>query len=222
MRKQLSFILFLLLLIPAVVAVPTITVYNNSISDDSYPNIAVNNAIKFNASANGVITSWHWVVDGVDQSNNYNNLSKSWTTPGYKTVIVSATSGTGTSANITWNPIILPDSTTITTLDSIDTTSFDNLTGSFSGSSFNLSRFLGAVTTPFTNNIGDLFYVFLYILPLLIIWVRQEKALIPAGIGIILGIIVFPSLPPQYLIPAGMFIVITFVGVIVSITKERG
>lgn len=220
--KRILVFLFLILLIPFAGAVPTITVYNNSISGDSYPNVAVNTAIKFNASANEVITSWHWFVDGVNQSNNYNNLSKTWTTPGYKTVTVSATSGTGTSANITWNPVILPDSTTITTLDPIDTTNFDNLTDSFSGSSFNLSRFLGAVATPFTNNIGDLFYVFLYILPLLIIWVRQESAIIPAGIGIILGIIAFPSLPPQYYIPAGMFMVITFVGVIFSITKEKG
>ncbi len=66
----------------------------------------------FNATANQSITTWNWYKDSVAQSNNFDNISLSWSTSGIKNLTLNATNTNGTSNTITWNIIIPPSSVT--------------------------------------------------------------------------------------------------------------
>lgn len=202
---------------------PVISVYNNSISGTNmFPHQAVNTNIIFNASANQVITTWNWYTDDVNQANNNPSLTETWTTSGYKNVTVWGTNINGDSNHVTWNPIIEVQRSTIAQIEpTISEAAYNNLTSSLDSDSPDFVRFLQSNAEPYTGLIGNLFYLFIYILPIVIMWVRQEKALIPAGLGIILGVVILPFLPESFIIPAVMFLVITTMGVLYSLSKER-
>lgn len=213
------------MLIGAASAVPpVITVYNNSISGtDMFPHQQINMIIRFNASANQAITTWVWYTDNVNQSNNVSSLNESWATPGYKNVTVHGVNAQGQSNSITWNPIIERSKSNSTHVQpTISESSYTNLTASLDGDSFDVVAFLQANAEPYTGLVGNLFYIFVFVLPLVIIWVRQEKALIPAGLGLIVGVVALPFLPESFFLPAIMFLVLTVIGVLYSISKERG
>lgn len=83
-------------------------------------------------------------------------------------------------------------------------------------------EFFAALMLPFTDRLGSLFYVFVYVLPLTVIWIRQEKALIPVGLSIIFGGIMLSQLPEAWQLPAQLFIILTIVGLFYSLFKEKG
>lgn len=225
MRILLIFLTLFLLISSASAVAPVITVYNNSVSGtDMFPHQQINTNIQFNASANQTITTWSWFTDTVNQSNNASSLNETWATPGYKNVTVWGINALGESSNhVTWNPIIERlKSNSSHVQATISQSSYTNLTASLDGDSFDVITFLQANAEPFTGLIGNLFYLFIFVLPLVIIWIRQEKALIPAGLGIIVGVVALPFLPESFLLPAVMFLVITVIGVLYSISKERG
>ncbi len=59
--------------------------------------------VKFNITANQTITIYNWYVNGIDQSNNFDNFTISWNTTGLRIVIANATNSNGTSNSIQWN-----------------------------------------------------------------------------------------------------------------------
>lgn len=224
MNKLIVLLLLFALIGSASAVAPVISVYNNSISGTNmFPHQQINTNIVFNASANQAITTWTWLTDGVNQANNNPSLTETWTTAGYKNVTVYGTNANGQSNVVIWNPIIERlKSTAGQVQPTIATTSYDNLTASLDGDAPDFVAFLQANAEPYTGLVGNLFYLFVFVLPLVIIWIRQEKALIPAGLGIVIGVIAIPFLPESFILPAVMFLVITTVGVLYSLYKERG
>ena len=104
----------------------------------------------------------------------------------------------------------------------LNTTWFDTLMDSMDGSSPDFTRFISALLLPYTSRMGGIFYVFIYILPLVIIWLRQEKVLIPSGLLGIFGLILIPMLPAEWRLLAGLCVILTSFGVVYSLFKERG
>lgn len=84
---------------------PEIITWGNNKTGDASLSIAVNQSetVHFNATANQTITLWKWYVDGVDRSNNADNLSHNFSVVGSHTVKVNATNDNGTSDTVTWN-----------------------------------------------------------------------------------------------------------------------
>jgi hypothetical protein len=89
---------------PAEYAPPAITLWNNDKTNDDSLHITVNESesVCFNATANQTITTWNWFREGVDQSNNFDNYTTSWSVNGTYTVSVNATNANGTSDAKTW------------------------------------------------------------------------------------------------------------------------
>jgi len=119
-----------------------------------------------------------------------------------------------------WTPRNKTDANNTTA--SLNTTWMNNVTDSIAFNTSGISSFFGAVTIPFTTFMGSLFYVFLYVLPLAVIWVRQEKALVPVGLSVIFGGILLTQLPVAWQLPAQLFIILTVFGLLYSMFKERG
>ena len=105
----------------------------------------------------------------------------------------------------------------------LNTTWMTNLTQSIAFNTSGFVLFFGALTLPYTTSpIGRGFYIFVYVLPLAVIWVRQEKAIIPVGLSIIFGALLLSQLPEAWQLPAELFMIITVVGLLYSMFKERG
>jgi len=76
---------------------------NNETNDDgSDITININETIKFNVTANQIINTWNWSIDGDVETNNYDNFTTSWATEGVRNVSVNATNSNGTSNTIIW------------------------------------------------------------------------------------------------------------------------
>ncbi len=173
----------------------------------------------FDINTTAPVTTYVWYVNGVDiPGNNIDSYTTSWSTPGDKTVTVSAD-----GINYTWYPIVLRQKS-----DSGDQTAhlntswFNTLIDSMNGESPDFTAFFAALMLPFTTNVGNIFYLFVYLLPLVVIWIRQERAILPVGLGIIFGGLLLGMLPEVWQKPAILFIVLTTVGVLYSLFKEKG
>ena len=84
---------------------PAITSWSNNITNDQANSlsVSVNEPVRFNAIANQTLTSWNWSKDNITQSNNYDNLTTSWTLAGNHNVSVNASNINGTTNILTWN-----------------------------------------------------------------------------------------------------------------------
>lgn len=86
---------------------------------------------------------------------------------------------------------------------------------------FNFSIFAYAIALPFTAIMGNLFFVFLFGIPFLMMWLRQESMNVPLALGIILAAGIFMFLPPEYVISAMGIMALAIVGAIYLVFKER-
>lgn len=217
------FFLYLYFVLPAS-AIPAITTYDNSITGDDllYPHVQEDSSIQFNVTFNESV-NYTWIKDGTTISNNYDNYTTTWTSPGYKNVSVYASNPNGTSSQLTWNPWVEQKMATVADeITPLSTTSYNTIITTISSDNPNFETFLGAIATPHTDLYGNLFYVILYGLPFVFIWLFQGSAKIPAVLGVILGPLFLSYFNPDYVPLSILFVILTFVGIIYTVYKERG
>jgi hypothetical protein len=83
---------------------PEIKPWNNMTNSRSRTlSVNIDQAVRFNATADQPIETWVWRKDNVVQVNYRDYFITSWSTYGTKTVKVNATNDNGTSNTITWN-----------------------------------------------------------------------------------------------------------------------
>jgi len=82
-------------------------------------------------------------------------------------------------------------------------------------------NFAEATVTPYTNIIGNLFFVIFFGVFFLMLWLRQENIMIPSVIGIIVGGALLGFAPAEFHLPAILFVSFSIFGVIYSMLKER-
>ena len=81
--------------------------------------------------------------------------------------------------------------------------------------------FAEATVTPYTNIVGNLFFVIFFGMFFLMLWLRQENIMIPSVIGIIVGGALLGFAPAEFHLPAILFVSFSIFGVIYSMLKER-
>lgn len=86
---------------------------------------------------------------------------------------------------------------------------------------YNFTLFSMAIAEPHINIMGNLFFFFLFSMPFLMMYLRQENVLIPSINGLILGSIILGFLPAEFHLPAVAFISLSIVGVMYIALKER-
>ena len=98
-------LLSLLILLSGANGVPSITSSSSNGSDDTYPVLAIDETILFTVVVNESV-SYVWYTDDVNQSNNFDNLTESWDSKGYKNVSVWAINVNGTTQTTRFNPYV--------------------------------------------------------------------------------------------------------------------
>ncbi len=181
-------------------------------------------SIEFGISNNDItITTSVWTLDGTVDSETSKNFTTSLNSLGVHTLSVYGNIPTGATDTVTWKLLSVREKSGIgDEVALLNDTWFDSLTDSMNGSSPDFTQFISAIVLPYTTQMGALFYVFIYLLPLATIWLRQEKVLIPAGLLGIFGLVLIPLLPAEWRLLAGLCVILTSFGVVYSLFKERG
>ena len=206
------------------VCTPTITSATNNQTGNAtylYPNYG--DTVLYTVTANETIITWTWHADGINQANNNPTLTLTHTTFGYHNISANGTNTNGNTNTPTW---ILWTSRELrdTPATPIDTTAYDMLQNSIDGESGAPSahKFMQAVSYPYTNALGLIFYLFLFGLPLLMMYIRQDSMTIPATLMFIIGGVIIGMLPAQWQIITGALLGLALFGMLYKLYKERG
>jgi len=223
--KLVLIIMFLLLCINNINAQPSFDNANNSKSDDRYPIINISETIIFNISTSGGNDVSHvWTIDGTtSQTNNTvsdSQFTTSFTSRGIKNVSITANNGTS-PATFSWFVNVLEQKTTAANqVTKINVTAVDDLTDAVEEGDY--SKFLFASTIPYTNILGSFFYLILFGLPLLMVWISQERKEIPMAITILFATVLFVFIPGPFRAIIMLLAVLGIVVIIYTRYKERG
>ena len=158
----LSGLIVLLMLCVPVNAVPELDDWNNSITGDVslYPVVDNSQSITLTANATETIVTWSWYIDSVIQSNNYDNITTSFTDPFNHNISVIATNAGGSTGMLTWYPVV-HRSMSITHVETLNESGYDRILGAFEGDT-DWEEFISATTVPYTIPFGRLFFLFIF------------------------------------------------------------
>lgn len=192
---------------------------NDATNDDStYIVINFSQCVYFSVTANESITAWTWHANGADQSRNAANITLCYTTWGYHNLTVNATNAAGSTGAEYRIWVIRERSDTLE--EPINETGFEMLEDSFGGEP-SWTDFTGAIAYPYTERVGSIFYLFLFGLPLLMIYIRQDSINIPATILFMFGAVILFLLPPQWMMIGEALMALALFGAMYKIYKER-
>lgn len=210
-------------------AQPTISIINNSKTNTSITGtlflhgIFINNSesITFFASTNNISNTWHWRIDNVLQSNNFNNITTSWSSGTFHYVQVNANNSSGTSNNLTWGINVYPAmATSVDAIQSFNETPNTDLETGIAES--NLTKIIEAPISVYVNIVGIMFYAFIWFIAVGMMWTKQQSMNIPTVIGIIFGGLIVTFLPPQYQLVSQVIIAFGIFAIIYVFFKGRG
>lgn len=198
---------------------PTITSYeNNATGDRAHVPLKYGTTVLFNATADESV-NWTWTLDEVDQSVAFDNYTHAFTAGfGYYAVTVNATNSNGTDTH-TWG-IWENIETTAETVPTFSDTSYQMLIDSIDYPP-NMEDFGKAMASPFVQMVGVIFYLFIFGIPLLMMYIRQDNMTLPTTLLLLFGSIIIFMLPPQWQIIAGALMTLGFVGILFKLYKER-
>ena len=199
-------------------SIPTIIPFNNITGAQAHVPLAHGTVVLFNATAGPDIT-WSWMLDGVDQGVSIDTYTHTFDAGfGYYAVTVYATTIAGTST-FTWG-IWENIETSAQTVPTFSDTSYQMLLDSIDYPP-NMEDFGKAMVHPFVQMVGVIFYLFIFGIPLTMMYIRQDNMTLPTTLLLLFGSIIIFMLPPQWQIIAGALMTLGFVGILFKLYKER-
>ena len=203
---------------PGAPVVPSITAYNNITGARAHIPLGYGTAVMFNATADAAVT-WAWTLDGVDQGVVADNYTHTFSAGfGYYAVTVTATNSGGTDT-FTWG-VWENIETTAQTVPTFTNASYQMLIESIDYPP-DMEDFGKAMASPFVQLVGVIFYLFIFGIPLLMMYIRQDNMTLPTTLLLLFGSIIIFMLPPQWQIIAGALMTLGFVGILFKLYKER-
>lgn len=216
----LGFVLLVLICNNAACAPAITNATNSQTGNNTYLYPDYGDTVNFSVEANETPITWTWYADGYDQFNLPSYLLLTYTVFGYHNVTVYGTNANGTTGNTTW--IVWTSRELRTThADKVDETTYDMLQESISDE-LSFHGLMQAISHPYTQALGLIFYLFLFGLPLLMMYIRQDSMTIPATLMFIIGGVIIAMLPAQWQIIAGALMGLALFGMLYKLYKERG
>lgn len=210
------------MLVSVAYGAPTITSTDTDHKGKLYPGVEWGSNITFSIVTNETIITYHWFVDDINQTNNFDNLTASWIERGQKNVTVWGTNANGSTGLITWRPYVKTEMATgADEVAKAKVDGYDNLINEISIDNPDFEKILYSLSEPYTAVVGDIFFVVLWGLPMIMLWIRQESILIPAMYGLIMGGLLLAFLPASFAATASAMIVLSVMGILYMFYKER-
>lgn len=170
------------------------------------------------SSTEAIVTS-HFFLDGVESTTA--NMFKTYTFADeglYHNVSVYGTNCGGNSNLITWRITVKRDPAT-GSIEEFSEDDYDNLTDDLSSGDW--EGVAETSTHPYTNLMGKLFYLVLFLLPFGLIWMRQYSMNIPVVLAMILGSVLIGFMPEQYKYFIILMIVMSFATNLYLLGRDR-
>ena len=205
-------------------AAPAITNATNSQTGSAmylYPDYG--DTVTYTVEANETIVTWTWHEDGIVQTNPLSTHPTTYTTFGYHNVSVYGTNTGGSTNTTTWVMWVSRELRD-THAEEVDETAYNMLQDAIGSETAEpaFHGFMQAISHPYTSALGLIFYLFLFGLPLLMMYIRQDSMTIPATLMFIIGGVIIAMLPTQWQIIAGALMGLALFGMLYKLYKERG
>ncbi|MCK9576280.1 MAG: hypothetical protein M0R51_10180 [Clostridia bacterium] len=215
MRARLILILLSIFMLCGVTAATPII----SFVEDSNQVITVGNSYTFSFNSTTAINSADFYLDGVKtvvvgQSKEYTFTEDN----AYHNVSVIASDGSPSNM-LTWSVTIPREKATVSIENIGDDENYNNLMDNFTD--MNWEGLTQSATTPFTDVMGRMFYVVLFILPFVLMWKQQETMTIPAIVAMFFGTLLIGFVPEQYKTLITFAVILSFAANFYLMSRNR-
>lgn len=217
----LSIVIMFLIACSGANAAPLIISWSNDITNDAdvYPVPNYEQTVTFTAVPDETIITWSWYQDSTPLIHNYNNFSTSFSSPHHHNISVTGTNTNGTTQMITWYPIVHRELAT-EHVELLNESGYYYLLTSFEDDT-DFEIFLESAFIPYTVVLGKLFFLLIFGAYFGLLWVRQEKSVIPIVLGFSIGGLLLSFISEDFAQMAVLFLIVGAMGVLYSIYRER-
>lgn len=115
----------------------------------------------------------------------------------------------------------IPRPTTTTHQNPINESAYDQLDDSLQAANPSWTDFTAAIANPYISMMGTIFFLFLFGVPLLMLYIRQDSMNIPATFVFMFGAFILVLLPPQWQMIGGGLLALALFGAFFAFMKER-
>ena len=115
----------------------------------------------------------------------------------------------------------IPRPTTTTHQTPINESAYEQLDDSLQAANPSWTDFTDAIANPYISMMGSIFYLFLFGVPLLMLYIRQDSMNIPATFVFMFGAFILVLLPPQWQMIGGGLLALALFGAFFAFMKER-
>ena len=114
-----------------------------------------------------------------------------------------------------------PRATTSTHQTPLNESAYNKLDDSLQAANPKWTDFTDAIAKPYLDQMGSIFFLFLFGVPLLMLYIRQDSVNIPATTVFLFGAFVIVLLPPQWRMIGRALLALALFGAFFSFMKER-
>ena len=177
---------------------------------DTHQVLDYGDTYNFSYSASEAIVTSHFYLDGVESTTS--DTFKSYTFSeeySYHNVSVYGTDSDSENSNlVTWRITVCREMATVGNIETFNEDDYDNITEFVSDGDW--ESIADTSTHPYTDLMGKLFYLVLFLLPFGMIWMKQQTMTIPVTLSMILGSVLIGFIPEQYKYFIILMIVMSF------------
>ena len=107
------------------------------------------------------------------------------------------------------------------TVSDMDEAGYDNLIDGIGGDSPDFELVLWSFTEPYQVVVGNMVFVIIFGIPLVMFWIRQGSLIIPSVFGIVLGTLLLSFFPSSFAVTASAIIILSILATFYTFYKER-
>lgn len=93
--------------------------------------------------------------------------------------------------------------------------------GCYEGSDIDTGAFINMIPAFYTEKVGGVFWLFIFSIPFIVSFIKQESVIIPTILGLLVSSSMFFFLPMEYQTPARSLFYISLAGILYSFFKSR-
>ena len=91
----------------------------------------------------------------------------------------------------------------------------------YEGSEIDTDAFINMIPAFYTEKVGGIFWLFVFSIPFIVSFIKQESVIIPTILGLLVSSSMFFFLPIEYQMPARSLFYISLAGILYSFFKSR-